>query len=195
MPHGRRRKPVAFGRQLALLTVCALIVPAQLYLALPLGPFLEDAFRISPAAASWATSAFALAYAFGFLFFGPWSERVGRRRVLTGGMVGLAITTAGASLAPNLAVLIIFRVTQGLMAATLAPVALIWVTEKAPARLRSRALAILTTGLLGAGLMGQVYGTGMLAVVSWRWMLMTAAGAYLLLAWLLHESIEEGHDG
>jgi MFS family permease len=172
-----------------LLTVCALVVPAQLYLALPLAPRLEEAWGLSRAAATWATSAFAFSYAAGFLVFGPLSPRLGRRRVLVCGLVILGVATAAAARAPSMPVLLLLRAVQGGAAATLAPVALLWVAEKAPAARRATALAVLTTGLLGAGLAGQLYATGMLSLMSWRWMLLCCAPVYvglavLVLGWL-----------
>lgn len=186
------RKPTAFGTQLALLTGCALVVPAQLYLAIPLIPHIRDSFGSSLAAASWTSSAFALAYAIGFLIFGPLSARYGQRQVLVGGMVGLGVATAGVSVSRELALFLIFRAAQGLAAATFAPVALVWVAEKAAGERRGAALSILTTGLLGAGLAGQLYGTAALNLMSWRWMFVIAVIPYLVLAVLLHTVLEGG---
>jgi YNFM family putative membrane transporter len=186
------RNPTALGAQLALLTVCALVVPAQLYLAIPLAPHIQGSFHTSHTAASWTGSAFALAYAVGFLIFGPLSDRYGRRQMLVGGMVGLAAATAGICLSPDLVLFFFFRAAQGLAAATFAPVALVWVAEKASGERRGAALAVLTTGLLGAGLAGQLYGTATLDVMPWRWMFVTASIPYLVLAVLLHTVLEAG---
>jgi MFS family permease len=184
------RNPAVFGAQLALLTGCALTVPAQLYLAIPLAPHIQDSFGTSRAIASWTSSAFAITYAIGFLIFGPLSDRYGRRQVMVGGMAGLAVATAGVCVSPNVVVFLLFRAVQGLAAATFAPVALVWVAEKVPGERRGAALAFLTTGLLGAGLAGQLYGTSMLEFMPWQWMFLTASIPYLLLALLLHTMLE-----
>ncbi len=186
------RKPTALGAQLALLTWCAFIVPAQLYLAIPLAPHIQDGFDTSRATASWTGSAFALTYAIGFLIFGQLSDRDGRRQVMVGGLVGLAVATAGVCVSPNWALFVFFRAAQGLAAATFAPVALVWVSEKVPGQRRGAALAVLTTGLIGAGLVGQLYGTATLELMSWRWMFLTASIPYLVLALLLHTMLEAG---
>jgi YNFM family putative membrane transporter len=83
MTEPRHRRPVAFLRQLVLLAVCGLLVPAQLYLAIPLATPVQVSFAASESAAAWTGSAFSLAYAIGFLVFGPLSDRIGRRRSIT----------------------------------------------------------------------------------------------------------------
>ncbi|MBV9728858.1 MAG: MFS transporter, partial [Pseudonocardiales bacterium] len=124
--------------------------------------------------------------AIGFLIFGPLSDRYGQRQVMVSGMTGLAVATAGVCVSPNVVVFLLFRAAQGLAAATFAPGALVWVAEKAPEERRGVALSILTTGLLGAGLAGQLYGTATLEFMPWQWMFLTASIPYLLFALLLH---------
>jgi MFS family permease len=179
------RRAGRFPTQLVMLAVCALTVPAQLYVAIPLSPRLGD-----EGAGAWAGSAFSLAYALGFLVFGPLSDRLGRRRVIVWGLAALALTTAAAAAAPLPGWFLLARAAQGLAAATFAPVALVWVTEKAPPGRRAAALAVLTTALIGAGLAGQLYGTAIIAVWDWRWSFVFAAGLYAFLAMLLGSGLE-----
>ncbi|MEV0601771.1 MFS transporter [Streptomyces sp. NPDC050315] len=172
--------------QLAALVVMAFAIPAQLYLAIPLAGSIENAFGVSPGAAAWTGSAFSLAYAVGFLVFGPLSDRVGRRRVLAFGTLATAVATGAVALSPDFGWFLVFRVLQGLAAASFAPVALAHVAERAPAAHRAVALSFLTTGLLGAGVAGQVFGQAV--GDRWRLAFWPAALVYAAAAaafWLL----------
>lgn len=167
-------------RQLALLVLLAATVPAQLYLAIPVAESVRQDFGTGTAAAAWTGSAFSFAYAVGFLLFGPLSDRFGRRPVLVLGALATAATTAAVSLAPDFGWLLALRVLQGLAASTFAPVALAYVAENAPAARRPVMLSFVTTGLLGSGLVGQVFGQAVVDHASWRAAFWPAAIVYAL---------------
>ncbi|WLQ35746.1 MFS transporter [Streptomyces castrisilvae] len=146
--------------QLGLLTVLAVAVPAQLYLAIPMAPRFQEAFGVGPGAAAWSGSCFSLFYALGFLVFGPLADRTGHRPVLSWGTAATALTTAALCLAPGYGWFLALRAAQGLAAASFAPVALAYIARHTTDARRPAALSVLTTGLLGAGVAGQVLGQG-----------------------------------
>ncbi|MEW2400602.1 MFS transporter [Streptomyces sp. NPDC046862] len=179
-PSDRAEPRAGFTAQLAALVVMAFAIPAQLYVAIPLADGVRDAFGVSAGAAAWTGSAFSLAYAAGFLVFGPLSDRVGRRPVLAFGTLATAATTGAVALSPDFGWFLAFRVAQGLAAASFAPVALAYVAEHAPAARRAVALSFLTTGLLGAGVAGQVFGQAV--TDRWRLAFWPAALGYAVAA-------------
>ncbi|WP_330240317.1 MFS transporter [Streptomyces sp. NBC_00525] len=167
-----------FPAQLGLLTVLAVAVPAQLYLAIPMaGPF-QDAFGVDAGAAAWAGSCFSLCYALGFLLFGPLADRVGHRPVLVHGTVATALATAALCLAPGYGWFLALRAAQGLAAASFAPVALAYAARTAGDARRPLALSVLTTGLLGSGIAGQVLGQGVAGHAPWQAVFWPAAVLY-----------------
>jgi MFS transporter, YNFM family, putative membrane transport protein len=169
-----------FPLQLLLLVFGALLIPAQLYVAIPLRAEFADSFSVPVGVSALAVSAFGAAYAVGFAAFGPLSDRFGRRTVLAIGCLVLALATVGAAIARNWESFLFARTAQGLAAATFAPPALASIAELAHVRVRPLALSLVTTGLLGAGLAGQIAGEA--ASDSWRMMFWGCAIAYLLLA-------------
>src|SRR4029453_8166717 len=127
-PHTRR---VAGSEQapviapLAVLVSCALLVLAQLYLAITLAPVIREVLGGSQKAAAAAVgTTYALAYGLGFLFFGPLSARYGRKPVLVPGMAVLAVATAGLAAASSLPMVAVLRTIQGFVAARFSPSAL-----------------------------------------------------------------------
>lgn len=74
-------------------------------------------FGSSQAAVQLSFSGYAVAYGGLQLLYGPWSDRLGRRRILLTGLALAALGSAVAALAPGLALLVAGRVLQGAGAA------------------------------------------------------------------------------
>ena len=130
-PHARQ---VAGSEQapviapLAVLVSCALLVLAQLYLAITLAPVIREVLGGSPEATAAAVgTTYALAYGLGFLIFGPLSDRYGRKPILVPGMAALALATAGLAVASSLPMVAVLRSIQGFLAASFSTVALAYV--------------------------------------------------------------------
>jgi|GEM_PF-250619 len=153
-----------------LLMLCALAVVAQLYVPLPILPHLAQSLNISPGVAAGVVSAFGFAYAAGFLLFGPLSDRLGRRRVMVGGLVALALISAAIGWSDSAPLLLAGRVLQGFVAAAFPPVVIAYLAERGTVRERTWSIAGVSTAFLCAGLLGQVYG----GAVAGRWGLGTA---------------------
>ncbi|HHW2186904.1 TPA: MFS transporter [Pseudomonas aeruginosa] len=143
---------------------CALAVVSLLYLPLPILPQLAQTHGLGAAAAG-VISIFGLAYASGFLVFGPLSDRLGRRRVMVCGLTALALVTALLAAAKSAPLLLLGRAVQGLAAAAFPPVVIAYLAERGTPRQRVWSVAWLSTAFLSAGLLGQIYG----ASVAGRW--------------------------
>jgi YNFM family putative membrane transporter len=139
------------------LTVSGLLVLSEVYVTIPLAPRIADSLGADGGTA-WLSSAFSIAYAIGFLVFGPLSDRHGRRAVIVPGQVALATATIAVAVAPSFGAVIGLRAVQGLAAASFAPAALAYLGEVLPAPARPTATAAVTSSFLAAGILGQVYG-------------------------------------
>jgi predicted MFS family arabinose efflux permease len=156
------------GRTTALLTVTGILVVGQMYIVLPLLSPMARSFSASPGSVTWMTTGFGLAYATGFLFAGPLSDRYGPRRVIVLGLLATTVTTLAVPLAPNLAVGCALRAVQGFTAASFAPASFSAIaTSVAPER-RTLALTCVTSGFLAAAVLVQVASQALAALAGWR---------------------------
>jgi EmrB/QacA subfamily drug resistance transporter len=137
----------------------------------------------------WTVDGYTLAIASFMMLAGSTADRIGRRRVF---QAGLALFTAGSlacSLAPTLAWLVASRITQGLGASMLNPVALSIITHTFPEpRERARAIGVwgATVGL--SLTLGPVVGGLLVASAGWRaifWINIPIGAAALVLSALL----------
>jgi MFS transporter, YNFM family, putative membrane transport protein len=168
---------------LAVLVCSALLVLAQLYLAITLAPVIEEVHGASGRAAAAAVgTTYALAYGLGFLIFGPLSDRYGRKPILVPGMAVLAVATAGLAAASSLPMVAALRAIQGLLAASFSTVALAYVGEALPPRWRSTGIGAMSTAFLSAGIVGQVYAQAIAQTLGWRWVFGLAAPAFVIAA-------------
>jgi YNFM family putative membrane transporter len=183
---------------LAVLVSCALLVLAQLYLAIPLAPVIGELLGGDATAAAAAVgTTYALAYGLGFLIFGPLSDRFGRKPVLVPGMAVLSIATAGLAAASSLPMVAMLRTIQGFVAASFSAAALAYIGEALPPRWRSTGIGAMSTAFLSAGILGQVYAQAVVETLGWRWVFGVAAPALLIaaiaMATVLIEPTRSGH--
>src|SRR6266496_6523913 len=88
---------------------------ANMYTTQAILPVLSRDFHISAPAAGLTVSLLVLAVAIGSLFYGPLSDRIGRKRVMVGASFLVLIPTLLCGFAPNFAVLVVLRAMQGLL--------------------------------------------------------------------------------
>ncbi|GLK65687.1 MULTISPECIES: MFS transporter [Paracoccus] len=142
---------------LALLMACGFMVVGQLYVTIPMVAEISARFGIDPAQAALAGTAFGVAYAAGFLLFGPMSDRLGRKRMILIGLIATAIATGLVALADSFQALLAARAVQGLAASIFPPVALSLVTEELPPKHRPLGVSLMSFAFLGAAPLAQLF--------------------------------------
>jgi len=176
---------------IAILGLTGLVVVSELYVSIPLVPTMQQLFGVSQAQASWLGTAFGLAFAGGFLVFGPLSDRYGRKTILVPGLFALALSTLAVGFSPSYEVLIGLRVVQGIAAATFGPAAIAYLGEVLPASIRTTGIAVVTTGFLVAGIVGQVYADAVTLAAGWEWVfwgLAAVYGVFVVFLYMLPQS-------
>lgn len=166
----------------AILFSSALLILSSLYVTVPLVYIFAKEFQVTPESASLAGSAFSLLFAAGCLIYGPLSDRVGRKKVMVSGLIVLAVATFLIGVTDSFAVLLILRCVQGAAAATFSPVALTYAGEMFPNDRKVTAIGYISTGFLMAGIIGQVWASGVEQYGGWHTVFISMACAYLILA-------------
>jgi EmrB/QacA subfamily drug resistance transporter len=150
-------------------------------LVLPVLPTIQASLHTSQTAATWVLTAYLLSASIFTPITGRLGDIAGKKRVFVTALLAMALGSLLAALAPNVGVMIIGRVVQGIGGGVL-PLAISIVRENFPPdRVSGPIGAIATLGAAGAGL-GAVLAGPVVTALGFRWlfwlpMLMTAAAA------------------
>lgn len=136
---------------------CGLVVLCSMYVTIPLATVLSDTFHKSMTQVAWLASSYSICYAIGCLLYGPFSDRYGRKIFLVTSISLLTVITFAIGFVDNFYILLILRGLQGLISAAFAPISLVYAGEMFPAEKRLTAVGFVSSGLLMAGVVGQVY--------------------------------------
>src|SRR5262249_21989476 len=132
-------------------------------------PRLELEFNAELSTVSWVAVAYLLAMAAFLPIFGRLADMLGRKLLYTGGFLLFVLTSALCGLAPNLPVLIAFRVLQGIGAALLSSNSVAIVVATAGTRWRGRALGVQSAAQAVGLSAGPAIGGLVLDTLDWRW--------------------------
>lgn len=103
---------------IALLVALGSFGPLTMSIYTPVMPSVGHELLATPENVKLTLTTYMLGFAVGQLFYGPLSDRYGRRPVLLGGLLFFAITSFACSFAPSIGGLIGLRILQGLGAAS-----------------------------------------------------------------------------
>lgn len=101
------------GLIVLILSMLLGIQPVTTDLYLPALPALTEGFGAPMSQAQLTLSALLLAFGVSQLIWGPLSDRFGRRPILLWGLATYTLASIGSTLAPSMALLIVWRVVQG----------------------------------------------------------------------------------
>jgi EmrB/QacA subfamily drug resistance transporter len=132
-------------------------------------PRLELEFHASLSTVSWVAVSYLLAMASFLPIFGRLADMVGRKLLYTGGFLLFVLGSALCGLAPNLPVLIAFRIVQGIGAALLSSNSVAIVVAAAGPAQRGRALGIQSAAQAVGLSAGPAIGGLVLDALDWRW--------------------------
>jgi MFS family permease len=134
------------------------------FLLMPIGQELG----LSNLALSYVLGASLAATALGGVIFGVLSDRFGRKRVLQWTILTYSVGTCLCGLAPNLAVLLVFRVITGMGVGGEWATGQTYVGETFPARVRGRYGAFMQTGAPFGIVLASIIGGFIEPAIGWR---------------------------
>jgi DHA2 family multidrug resistance protein len=118
---------------------------------------------------TWALTSYLVANAIVLPLTGWLANFFGRKRLLMSSVAGFTIASFLCGLAPNLPLLIVFRVIQGFTGGALQPISQAVLLEAFKPEDRGRAMAFWGLGIVVAPILGPVLGGWLTDSYSWRW--------------------------
>lgn len=161
--------------------------PFTIDLYLPAFPTLQADLHVSATLVQLTLTGTTVGFAAGQLLVGPWSDTVGRRLPLILATLVHIAACVGASMAPDIVWLGVFRILQGVGAAAGVVVAMAMVRDLFGGRPLVRMLSrlALVSGL--APVLAPVIGSQLLLVMNWRgifWILAAYGAIVVVAVWL-----------
>jgi MFS transporter, DHA2 family, metal-tetracycline-proton antiporter len=131
-------------------------------------PLMRAEFDASAAQVGWIVTGYSLAYAIGVPLYGRISDFFGVRRVFSVGLLGFVAGGLICALAPNLAVLVLGRVLQGIGGAAVPALALVAVAKVLPPGKRGGALGLVAASVGVGAAVGPIAGGAVGQLAGWR---------------------------
>lgn len=135
---------------------------------------------------SWIVTSFLLGIAAGQLFWGPITDRFGRKRAMYASLFLFAVGAFGATLAGSFTALIIGRVVWGLGAAGPRAIIMAIIRDTYEGNAMARIASLVTAVFLIVPILAPSVGEGLIAIGDWRWTFgISVVAAALLALWLV----------
>jgi DHA2 family multidrug resistance protein len=119
--------------------------------------------------ATWVLTSYIVANAVILPITGWLANYFGRKRLLLTVVTGFTVSSVLCGLAPNLPLLIFFRVLQGTTGGGLQPLSQAVLLEEFPGKERGKAMGFWGLGIIAAPILGPTLGGWLTDVHSWRW--------------------------
>jgi EmrB/QacA subfamily drug resistance transporter len=174
---------VILGLSLAIIVLDTTIVNVGL-------PSIQRDFAVSVVGLEWISATYALVFGAFILIWGRLGDQFGRRKVFGAGIATFMAGSLLTGASPNIMVMLIGRIIQGLGAAMASPSTLSILTTTYTGRRRGIAFGIWGAIAGAAGALGPLVGGYLTTYASWRWSflinipigIIALLGAYFFIA-------------
>ncbi len=193
MPASASRIQLGSGERRLLLLLSALVAfgPLSIDMYLPSLPAIAADLGASDAQVQRSISGFLVGFCVGMLFYGPLSDRFGRRPVLLAGIALYLFSSLACALADSAGQLVLLRVLQALGGGAASVLARAMVRDLYPLGEAARMLALMHMVTMLAPLAAPLLGGYLMLWAGWRALFVVLAlfaGLCLLAVWRVAES-------
>ncbi|WP_442806634.1 multidrug effflux MFS transporter [Vibrio splendidus] len=195
----KRPQPV-LGKtgMLFFLVIISAFPPLTIDLYLPALPQMVEVFNTDRSMVNLTLSSYFVTYAIGLLFWGPLSEKFGRKPILLIGLAGYMVASILCAMTNSIEQLISVRVFQAFAGSAITVIATAIVKDLYDGREREKIMATIMSLVIIAPMVAPVFGAFLLKIASWRMMFVTLAifGAFAsVLACCYRETLENKYQG
>jgi EmrB/QacA subfamily drug resistance transporter len=149
-------------------------------------PSITSDFGAGVAATGWLVTSYLIAMASLQPVAGRLGDRLGRRRLILGGLLGFGLTSLGATVAPSLPILILMRIGQAVSGAVVLPNGDALLREIVPDERRAGRFGLIGSAIGLAAALGPPLGGLLVGTAGWRAMFavnLLLVGPALVLGW------------
>ena len=132
-------------------------------------PHMQASLGATSETVNWVLTSYILASAVAMPITGWLADRIGRRQLFLGAVVGFIIASMACGAAQNLEEMVIFRFLQGISAAFIGPLSQSVMLDINPPERHARAMAIWGMGIMIGPILGPILGGWLTEAASWRW--------------------------
>ncbi|MEZ9051191.1 multidrug effflux MFS transporter [Vibrio sp. 10N.222.54.B12] len=183
---------------LFFLVIISAFPPLTIDLYLPALPQMVEVFNTDRAMVNLTLSSYFVTYAIGLLFWGPLSEKFGRKPILLIGLASYMVASILCAMTNSIEQLISARVFQAFAGSAITVIATAIVKDLYDGREREKIMATIMSLVIIAPMVAPVFGAFLLKIASWRMMFVTLAifGAFAsVLACCYRETLENKYQG
>ena len=143
---------------------------------------------------SYVYNAYLLSLCALLILAGALSDYYGRRRLFLWGLAGFGVTSVLCGLAPNMELLVLFRVLQGVAGAVLVPGSLALLTANFEGEVQGRAFGLWAGASGATTILGPFVGGLLVDTISWRAAFLINVPLILIALWATYVHVPESRD-
>jgi DHA1 family bicyclomycin/chloramphenicol resistance-like MFS transporter len=183
---------------LFFLVLISAFPPLTIDLYLPALPQMVELLDTNKSMVNLTLSVYFVTYAVGLLFWGPLSEKQGRKPILFAGIGIYIIASLLCAVAPNIEALIGGRLLQAFGGSAITVISTAVVKDMFEGREREKIMATVMSLVIIAPMVAPIFGAFLLKVASWRMMFVSLAAFGVIafgFACCYKETLEERYTG
>ncbi len=188
---------ISMFRSAAILGLLSAVGPFAVDMYLPALPAIERSLNANVSSAQLTLTVYFIAFGLAQLFYGPYSDQVGRKRPLYLGLCIFGLGSLGCAIAPSMEWLLLSRFVQGIGGAVVMVVPRAIIRDLHTGTQATRLMAMIMLVISVSPMLAPLAGSGLVLFSGWRaifWVLCAAAAISLLITgFMLPETLKDEH--